>query len=82
MTERKETPTHGDALDALVAENRRLRQALETVEWMGKHPSGDVTCPYCGARAYDVGDGPPRTHAEGCLIDAALGEEPPLKDDE
>jgi DNA-directed RNA polymerase subunit RPC12/RpoP len=59
-----------------------LKETLEIIEWMGDHPTGDLTCVYCGARAFDIDDGPHRKHKDGCRveedlarIDAVLGKE-------
>ncbi len=58
----------GLAMQDLIAEVRRLRDVVESVEWMGTPKEGDQTCPYCGARRFRIGDGPFGEHAKGCKI--------------
>lgn len=69
-----------DAVPALLAENERLRTALESVEWVRQRYNGRAECPWCHRYRPDSSDGPdePDTgHSPGCRRNAALAEPEP-----
>ncbi len=65
--------------EQLHAENKRLRAALEQVEWGGE-PDGQ--CPYCLQTEFWGASGKPWGHTSGCVIGKALARQTALRQSE
>lgn len=63
-------------VEALLADNARLRALVKAAEWEGCHCRMDVEpngCPWCNGDTYGSRDLPKRTHADDCPAFTADG---------